>query len=62
MERLHSRAVAYINLDEAVSGNYSFAAAGSPLLADALYQATKDVSGLKYLLVLNFFFEREEVG
>ncbi|XP_071805076.1 putative N-acetylated-alpha-linked acidic dipeptidase [Asterias amurensis] len=43
MERLHSRAVAYINLDEAVSGNYSFATAGSPLLAEVLYQTTKDV-------------------
>ena len=49
-ERLRSRAVAYINLDDAVSGNFSFAAAGSPLLAKVLFQATKDVSSK------NFFF------
>ncbi|XP_022090181.1 putative N-acetylated-alpha-linked acidic dipeptidase [Acanthaster planci] len=44
LEKLHSRGVAYINLDDAVSGNYSFAAAGSPLLSKVIFQATQDVS------------------
>ncbi|XP_038077674.1 putative N-acetylated-alpha-linked acidic dipeptidase [Patiria miniata] len=44
MEKLHSRGVAYINLDDAVTGNYSFAAAGSPLLADVIFNAAKEVN------------------
>lgn len=41
-ELLH-RAVAYINLDVAISGNYSLMAVGSPLLRQVLKEATSDV-------------------
>ncbi|KAL8620434.1 hypothetical protein ACOMHN_066745 [Nucella lapillus] len=42
-EQLTSGAVAYINLDAAVRGNYSFYAEANPLLYDVLYSATKTV-------------------
>ena len=44
LEILHERAVAYINLDEAVSGKHTFVAEGSPLLAEVVYKATKQAS------------------
>lgn len=43
VEILRERAVAYINLDGAVEGNYSFSATGSPLLSQIIYYATKRV-------------------
>ncbi|XP_076472403.1 N-acetylated-alpha-linked acidic dipeptidase 2-like [Babylonia areolata] len=42
-EQLTSGAVAYINLDAAVRGNYSFYAEANPLLYDVIYEATKTV-------------------
>ncbi|XP_070207655.1 N-acetylated-alpha-linked acidic dipeptidase 2-like [Littorina saxatilis] len=42
-EQLSSGAVAYINLDAAVRGNYSFYAEANPLLYDVIYEATKTV-------------------
>ncbi|XP_071510576.1 N-acetylated-alpha-linked acidic dipeptidase 2-like [Diadema antillarum] len=42
-EALRERAVAYINLNGAVQGNYTFAAAGSPLLTQIIYNATQRV-------------------
>nr|XP_054768945.1 N-acetylated-alpha-linked acidic dipeptidase 2-like isoform X1 [Lytechinus pictus]XP_054768946.1 N-acetylated-alpha-linked acidic dipeptidase 2-like isoform X1 [Lytechinus pictus]XP_054768947.1 N-acetylated-alpha-linked acidic dipeptidase 2-like isoform X1 [Lytechinus pictus] len=43
VEVLRERTVAYINLDGAVEGNYTFSATGSPLLTDIIYYATKRV-------------------
>ncbi|XP_041467594.1 putative N-acetylated-alpha-linked acidic dipeptidase [Lytechinus variegatus] len=40
---LGERAVAYINTDIAVTGNYSFSASSTPLLEGALYDAAKKV-------------------
>ena len=40
---LGERAVAYINTDSSVVGNYSFYGSVSPLLRQALYDATKKV-------------------
>lgn len=42
-EILSQRAVVYVNLDEAISGQYSFAAEGSAILAKAVSQAMKEV-------------------
>ncbi|XP_071946076.1 N-acetylated-alpha-linked acidic dipeptidase 2-like [Antedon mediterranea] len=40
---LKKSVVAYINLDNAVPGNYSFDASGSPLLSNVVYEASKNV-------------------
>ncbi|XP_077868129.1 N-acetylated-alpha-linked acidic dipeptidase 2-like [Saccoglossus kowalevskii] len=40
---LGNRAVAYINLDAVVMGDYSFAASASPLLQKVIFEATKKV-------------------
>ena len=41
---LAARAVAYINVDSAVTGNYSLAAKSTPLLYQAIYKAAKKVT------------------
>ncbi|KAK7471446.1 hypothetical protein BaRGS_00035934, partial [Batillaria attramentaria] len=43
-QQLSSGAVAYINLDAAVRGNYTFYAEANPLLYDVIYEATKTVT------------------
>ncbi|CAH1773061.1 unnamed protein product, partial [Owenia fusiformis] len=43
MKQLASKAVAYINLDGAIRGNYTFTASASPLMRHVLYDATRDV-------------------
>lgn len=43
MKVLQERAVAYINVDTAVTGNYSLGVAASPLLYRAIFNATKKV-------------------
>ncbi|CAG5133901.1 unnamed protein product, partial [Candidula unifasciata] len=40
---LYERAVAYLNVDMSVQGNFTVKAAASPLLQDALYEAAKQV-------------------
>ncbi|XP_030842672.1 putative N-acetylated-alpha-linked acidic dipeptidase isoform X2 [Strongylocentrotus purpuratus] len=44
VEVLRERTVAYINLDGAVEGNYTFSATGSPLLSKIIHYATKRVN------------------
>ncbi|XP_033119868.1 N-acetylated-alpha-linked acidic dipeptidase 2-like [Anneissia japonica] len=41
---LQDSVVAYINLDDAVVGDYVFDPTGSPLLSEVIYKATKNVS------------------
>ncbi|KAA0186039.1 hypothetical protein HAZT_HAZT010103 [Hyalella azteca] len=43
-KQLSDRAVAYLNIDQAFNGNYTFRAQASPLLRDIIYNATKEVS------------------
>lgn len=40
---LYQRAVAYLNVDSSIRGNYSFFAMASPLLHQALFNASKEV-------------------
>ncbi|XP_018020759.1 putative N-acetylated-alpha-linked acidic dipeptidase [Hyalella azteca] len=42
-KQLSDRAVAYLNIDQAFNGNYTFRAQASPLLRDIIYNATKEV-------------------
>lgn len=44
-KELMDGAVAYINIDSAVTGNYTLEALGSPLLRKALHEATAEVPG-----------------
>lgn len=45
---LHSRAIAYINCDQVVTGNNTAAIAASPLMYQVLYNATKQVLNPNY--------------
>lgn len=51
-EILSQRAVVYVNLDEAISGQYSFAAEGSAILAKAVSQAMKEVNQFEIKTIL----------
>lgn len=44
MKVLYERAVAYLNVDYTVDFTYALAIGTSPLLQDAIYEATKKVS------------------
>lgn len=45
---LHTRAVAYINCDQVITGNRTVSIAASPLLFQVLYNATKQISNPEY--------------